>query len=158
MKKLLFICLITLWATTQSNAQMRDTNIIMNTPKVDGNSLIHKSKKQKTAAWLLMGGGVGMALTGMIITAKDVGQEFAGLFVSVLTLGTFVPEEPKKRAAGPVLTIAGTGAMLGSIPLFVASAKNKKQSAVILKNESLFFNPLLSTKDSYIALGVKINL
>jgi hypothetical protein len=158
MKKILFICLITLCATTQSNAQMRDTTIIMNTPKVDENSLIQKLKKQKTAAWLLLGGGAGMALAGMIITAKDVGQEVAGLFVTVFSLGTVIPEEPKKRAAGPVLTIAGTGAMLGSIPLFIASAKNKRQAALILKNESLFFNPLLKTKDSYIALGVKINL
>ena len=158
MKKILLFSISFCIIFSKANAQMHDTTLIADQYKVDSKSLSQKVKKQKTAAWLMLGGGAGMALAGLVVMAKDVGHEVAGLFVTVFTLGTFVPEEPKKRAAGPVLTIAGTGAMLGSIPLFVASAKNKKQSTLILKNESLFFNPLLNTKNSYIALGVKISL
>jgi hypothetical protein len=158
MKKLLFICLVTLWVATQTKAQMRDTTLIMTTHKVDANSHIQKSKKQKTAAWIMLGGGAGMALAGLLIMTKDAGQEVAGILITVFTLGTVTPEQPKKRAGGPVLTIAGTGAMLGSIPLFSASAKNKTKANLILKNESLLFNPQLQTKDHFFALGVKISL
>jgi hypothetical protein len=158
MKKIVFITLSFCIIFSKANAQMHDTTLISNQYKVDSKSLSQKSKKQNTAAWLMLGGGAGMTLAGMVITAKDVGQEVAGLFVTALSLGTVIPEEPKKRATGSVITVAGAGAMLGSIPLFVASARNKRQSDVILKNETLFFNPLLNTKDSYLALGVKINL
>ncbi|MGI8581112.1 MAG: hypothetical protein ACR2KX_02900 [Chitinophagaceae bacterium] len=158
MKKLLFICLVTLWVATQTKAQMRDTTLIMTTHKVDGNSLLQKSQKQKSAAWVMLGGGAGMALAGLLIMTKDAGQEVAGIFITVFTLGTVTPEQPKKRAAGPVLTIAGTGAMLGSIPLFSASAKNKTKANIILKNESLLLNPQLNTKDHFLTLGVKISL
>ncbi len=158
MKKIVFISTTFCIIFSKANAQMHDTTAIVNQNKFDYKSLSQKSRKQNTAAWLMLGGGAGMALAGMVITAKDVGQEVAGLFVTALSLGTVIPEETKKRSTGSVLTVAGAGAMLGSIPLFVASAKNKRQSAVILKNESLFFNPLFNTKDSYIALGVKINL
>lgn len=158
MKKLLFICLVTLWVSTQTKAQMRDTTLIITTHKVDANSLIQKSKKQKTAAWIMLGGGAGMALAGLVIMAKDAGQETAGLLITVFTLGTVIPEEPKKSTAGPVLAIAGTGAMLGSIPLFSASAKNKRKANLILKHETVFFNPQLNIKEHFLSLGLRINL
>jgi hypothetical protein len=158
MKKLLFICLVTLWVATQTKAQMRDTTLIMTTQKVDANSLLQKSKKQKTAAWIMLGGGAGIALAGLVIMAKDARQETAGLLITVFTLGTVIPEEPKKSAAGPVLAIAGSGAMLGSIALFNASGKNKRKYNLMLKDETVFINPQLNIKEHLLSLGVKINL
>jgi len=65
MKKILFISIVSLCAITlQTNAQMRDTTVNMNMHKVDANSLFQKSKKQKTAAWILLGGGAGLATAG----------------------------------------------------------------------------------------------
>ena len=49
MKKLSFICIVCLCATTQTNAQLRDTTLNMNTHKVDANSLLLKVKKTKNS-------------------------------------------------------------------------------------------------------------
>ena len=71
MKKLSFICIVCLCAALQTNAQLRDTTLNMSTHKVDANALLQKSKKQKTAAWLLMGGGAGIAIAGLAIISHD---------------------------------------------------------------------------------------
>ena len=165
MKKIFFICLVSLCATAlQTNAQLRDTASNMNAHKVDAELLFQKAKKQKTAAWILLGGGAGIGIAGLLIIANDAsrnaGQDFAAAITTIFTLGliTPTPEKPKHSAAGPILAIAGTGAMLGSIPLFSASAKNKRKANLMLKNETVFFNPQLNIKEHLISLGVKINL
>lgn len=48
--------------------------------------------------------------------------------------------------------------MLGSIPLFIASGKNKKKADITLKDATVLFNPALNIKEQLLSLGVKINL
>jgi hypothetical protein len=158
MKKLSFICIVCLCATTQTNAQLRDTTLNMNTHKVDANSLLLKSKKQKTAAWLMLGGGAGIAIAGLAIMIHDASYDASAVITTVFTLGLVIPEEHKHSAAGPILAIAGTGAMLGSIPLFTSAAKNKRKANLMVKDENVFFNPQLNIKEHMLAIGVKINL
>ena len=59
---------------------------------------------------------------------------------TIFTLGLVAPEKQKHSASGPILAIAGTGAMLGSIPLFLGASKNKRKANLMLKNETVFFN------------------
>jgi hypothetical protein len=151
MKKLSFICLVSLCATTLTNAQMRDTTLNMNMHKVDANSLFQKSIRQKTAAWLLLGGGAGITIVGLAIMPP---MNFEWTLGGVGT----APVEHKHSTAGPILAIAGTGAMLGSIPLFITSAKNKRKANLMLINENVFFNPRLNIKEHIVAIGIKINL
>jgi hypothetical protein len=159
MKKILLICIVSISAiTTQTHAQFKDTSLSPNSQPYDPNFLFQKAKKQKTAAWILLGGGTGMAVAGLAIMVKDGSEEASAALVTVFTLGLVTPEEPKSSAAGPILAIAGTGAMLGSIPLFMASAKNKRKASLMLKDESLFFNPRQNLKEHLIAVGLKINL
>ena len=158
MKKLLFICIICLYASIQTHAQMRDTIVNMSTHKVDANSLLQKSKKQKTAAWLLLGSGAGLAIAGMSIISHDASKDLSADLTTIFTLGFVAPEKQKHSAAGPILAIAGTGAMLGSIPLFISAGKNKTKASLTLKNENVFFNQRLNIKEHLIAVGVKINL
>lgn len=158
MKKLLFICVVYFCATTQATAQLRDTTLNMTTHKVDATSLFQKSKKQKTAAWILLGGGAGLAIAGFSIIVNDASYDAAAVITTVFTLGFVTPEEHKHSAAGPILAIAGTGAMLGSIPLFISAGKNKRNTNLMLKDENVFFNPRLNIKEHIIALGIKINL
>ena len=76
-----------------------------------------KSKKQKTAAWLLAGGGTALIITGLAI---DSGKpEF-----NLLCL-CYVGSKDATRGA-----LVGTGilAIGGSIPLFIASARNKRKA------------------------------
>ncbi len=168
MKKILFICITILLVCIQTKAQLADTTSKIHTHKVDGNMLFQKAKNQKTAAWLLLAGGAGLAITGLAIIGNDAGNDastagynFAAALTNIFTLGstTYTPQQEQKHsAAGPILAIAGAGAMLGSIPLFTASAKNKRKANLILKEETVFFNPQLNIKEHLVAVGVKINL
>ena len=79
--------------------------------------LHQKSKKQKTAAWILLGGG---ALCN-IISAAVVSKNFQVLG------GT--PSQNSQTTHGFVAAIVGSAAMLASVPFFIASKKNKKRAA-----------------------------
>lgn len=114
---------------------------------------LQKSKNQNTAAWILVGGGAAMVSVGSIIGLADATEAIGSIF-------TGEPEEPSD--AGPILFYTGAAAMLGSIPLFIASSRNKRNA----NSMSAFFKkenrPLLHrnsfSKASYPALAIKINL
>lgn len=137
-----------LWLLTQTVvAQSADQPVLS---KAD---YLKKSKNQSTAAWILVGGGAVMVSVGSIIGLNDVAESLGSIF-------TGETEEPSD--AGPILFYTGAAAMLGSIPLFIASSRNKRNAS----NVSAFFKmenrPLLHrssfTKASYPALGFKIKL
>jgi hypothetical protein len=48
--------------------------------------------------------------------------------------------------------------MLGSIPLFIGAGKNKRKANLMLKDETVFFNPQSAVKKRLVSLRVKINL
>lgn len=144
MKKLLFLCIVCLCTTTHTNAQLRDTTSTMNTHKVDANALLQKSKKQKTTAWIMLGGGAGLAIAGYIIMQNEAEKDPLGSLLG-------------QNATGVVVFIAGDAAMLGSIPFFIASGNNKRKAYLMLKNENVFFNPQLNL-NHIVALGIKLNL
>ncbi|MFC0775042.1 hypothetical protein [Terrimonas alba] len=77
---------------------------------------LQKSKNQKTAAWIMLGGGAVMS-TGAIIWAVN---------------NLFEPDQGES-----VLFFAGLGSMAGSIPLFIASGRNKRKAATISLNLKL---------------------
>lgn len=65
---------------------------------------LQKSKNQKTAAWILLGSGA----TLCAIAAPG------NINLDIL----------------PIIVVAGTAAVLGSIPLFIASGKNKRKANI----------------------------
>ena len=81
-----------------------------------------KSKKQKTAAWLLLGGGTLSTTIGIAVGVAESTD-------AVLT--AFSGEEVNEFSTGAVLMVVGLAAMAGSIPLFIASGKNKRKAASI---------------------------
>ncbi len=103
MKKLLTLLLliaITLCGTSQS---------INNSGGQDETDYLKKSRHQKTAAWLLLGGGLLSASVGSVETNPDYG-------------GT-------DNSNRTVFLVAGLAAIGVSIPLFIASAHNKHKAA-----------------------------
>ncbi len=149
MKKIFLICLISLCATAlQTNAQMRDTSLKMNMHKVDAASLLQKSKKQKTTAWILLGGGAGLATAGYIIGRNASKKDAFG----------FWSGSSSEATTGGVLVVAGSGGIVGSIPFFIASGKNKRKANLILKDEAVFFNQELTKKEHIVSLALKIYL
>ncbi len=77
-----------------------------------------KSKHQKTAAWIMLGGGFGLGIAGDIIGLNGTVDLLSGQF----------DKAGNNVGAGGILIIAGGAAMLGSIPLFIASGKNKRKA------------------------------
>ena len=80
---------------------------------------LQKSKNQKTTAWVLLGGGAALILVGDLIGNR---------------------KESSFNDAGTGVIIAGAGvlSMLGSIPLFIASGKNKRKAmSLSFKNEMI---------------------
>lgn len=160
MKKLI-ICMVCLCATMHTNSQLRDTTLSIH--KIDASSLFQKAKHQKTAAWLLLIGGTGLFIAGESIIFNEGMQELSNgigaAIGGIITLGySYTEPAPVKHSAGArVMAYGGLGAMLGSIPLFISAHKNKRKANLILKDESVSFNPRLNV-GHIAALGIKINL
>ena len=146
MSKLLFAVVMLLIVSISSSSQ--PTNPVQKFTKTD---YLKKSKAQKTAAWILLGGGSALMLAGFIIPQGEVTQE-----------NLFWFDEHKNDNVKSACVLSGTLAMLGSIPFFIASSKNKRKAegiAVLLKAEKLTSFQNLSFKQiSYPALSVRITL
>ncbi|HLO83300.1 MAG TPA: hypothetical protein VK166_20195 [Chitinophagaceae bacterium] len=73
--------------------------------------LLQKSKRQKTAAFVMLGVGTLAAVTGSIIFSEN--------------FDIWDDSNDALMGTGAILATAGGLSMLGSIPLFIASSKNK---------------------------------
>lgn len=120
---------------------------------------LQKSKKQKTAAWILLGGGFALSTTSILIAtpkaADDYGYFYGGLFFDE-------PVPQNNYTAETVLLVAGTVAMLSSIPLFIASKKNNRKamnmSANIKMEKATMIQKQSFVQNSYPAIALKIRL
>ena len=80
---------------------------------------IKKSKRQKTTAWILLGAGVAMITTGLLLQSNDGDLNTLSKDITGIGIG----------GAGIVCTII-------SVPVFLASTRNKhKAAALSLKTE-----------------------
>ena len=104
---------------------------------------LQKSKNQKTAAWVLLGGGAVLIGTGFLIgDSKN---------------STF-----DDAATGAILGGIGVLSAIGSIPLFIASGKNKrkamKTSTFIKMETAPAFQITSFVHNPYPAFSVKFSL
>jgi hypothetical protein len=87
-------------------------------PALTKQDYLQKSKNQKTGAWVLLAGGTALIGTGFLIGDR---------------------KESSFSDAGTGVVIGGLGflATIGSIPLFIASGKNKRKGMNLsFKNET----------------------
>jgi len=134
--RMLFICTVLLLITSRSFCQQTDSSRSL-TPQ----DYLKKSKNQKTAAWILLGGGFALAVGASIL---DVSSDWS-----------------KSETPYLVAISAGCASMLGSIPLFIAAGRNKRKGM----NASTYFqirqNPLPTntglTLHSTPTLSLKLN-
>ena len=103
-------------------------------PSLTKQDYLQKSKNQKTAAWILLGAGA----TCLAIAAPG------NVSLDIV----------------PVLVIGGGGMVVGSIPLFIASGKNKKKAmSVSFNNETVpQLQKSIFVKHRVSSLSLKINL
>jgi len=112
------------------------------TPSIKTDYLV-KSKNQKTAAWVLLGGGVALMGAGYLIgNSKNASFDDAG--------------------TGVVLGGIGFLSTIGSIPLFIASGKNKrkamKATAFIKMETAPSFQKQSFNQTSYPAFSLGLTL
>ncbi|HET6769559.1 MAG TPA: hypothetical protein VFH08_19265 [Chitinophagaceae bacterium] len=144
MKKIISALLVILSCSTVSSQQTQPV------PQPNKQDYLQKSKEQKTAAWLLLGGGAALTVGGSMLFAENF---------DIFSTGTSSGE-----AGGAIMMIAGVGAMGGSIPLFIASARNKGRAdeaplAIVLKMEKGADIRIQGiTKNYYPALSLKMML
>ncbi len=108
---------------------------------------LKKSKSQRTAGGIILGGGAILIGAGL---ATSLGNGLANLF----------EQEAKKNNSGDVLTVLGVISIAGSIPLLISAGKNKRkalsfsvknQPSQVLQNNRLYSKMIPS-------LTFKINL
>ncbi len=89
-----------------------------------GEYYLQKSKNQKTAAWVMLGGGVALTIVGTVgFTANsDL------IFIDNSTADAYA-----------FVALVGAGLSLGSIPLFIASGRNHRKAATFsFKSQPIF--------------------
>ncbi len=92
----------------------QETNITI--PEITKAEYLKKSKKQKTTAWVLLGAGSLSLLLASIEVNPDYGES----------------------ANRPFLAIGGLVMVGASVPMFTASARNKKRGmSMSFKNENI---------------------
>jgi hypothetical protein len=121
MKKIILI-LVLVGTTASSFSQVLDSS--RHKLSMD---YLQKSKNQKTGAWVLVGIGAALDVAGIITTISNANKEVNTLF----------GENSQVNHSGEyALYIGGTAALMGSLPLFIASKRNKhKAVSLTFKNE-----------------------
>jgi hypothetical protein len=115
--------------------------------------LLKKSRNQHKAAFIMLGGGAVLMATSFIIPQGD----YEGLQPDPIT---GISEKHKNDGIKAAFGVTGFLSMVGSIPLFIASSKNKKKAMRLsFKNETV---PQLYTntrvQKTFSALSLEIGL
>ena len=93
------------------------------TPSLTKEDYMQKSKHQKTAAWILLGGG--LLCTGIGSIRFQPNDPWGG-------------ENDQPTTGSTIFLVTGLAAIATSIPFFIASGKNKKRAAAVsFKNEPI---------------------
>ncbi|MES1220820.1 MAG: hypothetical protein ABUT20_35295 [Bacteroidota bacterium] len=126
-------------------SQQTDTS---QTPTSKG--YLQKSKHQKTAGWILFGGGSTLMLAAVISMNGEAWGD------------AIFDGDNSKINTGTNLFLAGLGCGLGSIPLFIAGTRNKRKAENMIaffkmENHSKIQNGTF-VKSSYPAFGIKFTL
>ena len=108
MRKLLFSFLVLLWVNAASGQRIDSPAAKTST------DYLNKSRKQKTAASWLLGGGAALTIIGTVIVVSEAANNIL---------------ESDEIGAGEIMAFTGLAAMVGSIPLFIAAGKNKRKAA-----------------------------
>ena len=137
MKKIIVYFLLLALPATSFCQQTNDSVPVVKT------DYLQKSKNQKTAAWVLLGGGAALIGTGFLVgDGKNSSFDDA--------------------ATGAVLAGIGLLSTIGSIPLFIASGKNKRKaittSAFIKMETAPAFQKQSFVPNSYPAFSIKFSL
>lgn len=107
---------------------------------------LKKSKNTRNLAWVLVGGGVLLAVIGGVVAASEVSYALAGSGSS---------------NTGEVMAGIGGVFVIGSIPLFISAGVNKRKArnaSANLKVEKIYIPNVATHLHCFPALSIKVNL
>ncbi len=150
MQKIIFGTILIAFATASFSQQIVQKQSLT---KAD---YLQKSKKQKRTAMIFLGGGAALIVTSLVIPQGEP----TGYQIDPISGGFY--EGHKNDGIKGALILGGGLSLLGSIPFFIASGKNKRKA----RQASVFINmervPVLQgmafSKQSFPGLGVRIRL
>jgi hypothetical protein len=142
------ISLFLLFATTSFSQQ---NQISLSKP---GTDYLKKSQNQKKAAWIMLGGGATLVLIGAVIPQGELTDR--------LSYPCLCRDDHANDGIKAALSLGGIAAMVGSVPLFLASSKNKKRatkaSAIIQMERMPVLQTIMVRNQSFPAVGLRIQL
>lgn len=150
MKKIIFGTILIAFAAVSFAQQSAPKQTLIQT------DYLQKSKKQKKTAMIFLGGGAALIVASLVIPQGEP----TGFQIDPITGGFY--EGHKNDGIKGALGLTGVVSMLGSIPFFIASGKNKRKA----RQASVFINmeraPVLQgmafSTHSFPTAGVRINL
>ena len=114
------------------------------------NNYLIKYKKQKTAAWICLGGGVALCTIAALIATPKATEDYISLFTFQDTQHDYTTET--------ILTVLGGAGIITSIPLFIASAKNKRKANLSLTSQKTVYGLPVATNKTITGISLSIPL
>ncbi len=116
---------------------------------------LQKSKKQKKTGTILLAVGTGLVITAFVIPRGE-------LIYDGICIGAYCTDKYKNDGIKTGFAVSGVAVMLGSIPFFIASGKNKKRanatSAFFRMEKIPVYQNTVFTNRSLPTVGFKISL
>jgi hypothetical protein len=137
MKNIFYSLLLCLAAETIANAQLVTKPPDMMTNAELGQYYLKKSKNSKTWGWIMVAASAGFYIASNAMMQDDKVYD-------------------TDNAGGKAFFLLGTGALVGTIPLFTSAARNKGRSEVLLGLERQPIGYLPKGYQGYPAVGVRI--
>lgn len=117
--------------------------------KID--NLLKKSKNQKIAAWSMLGGGTLLLIIGIATVDED-----ANAYYNYDQNGNIIEDTSTPAAA--YFSGVGLLSMVGSIPFFISSGKNKRKARAIV-GTTYYPNPNAPTHlKTMPSVGIQISI
>lgn len=108
---------------------------------------LQKAKNQKTGAWILLGGGLLTTGIGLVVVASEGANDAVDTYVGVFTGPNGTSSSSSTSSTGSILIATGILMQAGSIPLFIASKKNKRRAMLAIKDQKTAFGlPIPASK------------
>ena len=149
MKKIIILPLLLVFTTVSFSQQIVQKQPLTKT------DYLQKSKKQKKTAMIFLGGGATLIVASLIIPQ---GEPTGFQITPYLNFY----EGHKNDGIKGALFLTGAVSMLGSIPFFIASGKNKrrarKASVLINMERAPVLQGMAFSTHSFPAAGVRISL
>jgi hypothetical protein len=142
MNKIITIIILLAFSTASFSQQLSQP------PTYTKEEYLQKSKKQKNIAWILLGAGAAMTITAFVIPE---GEETS--FNPV----TWQNDHKNDGIKGGLILV-GALSMAASIPLFLASGRNKRRANALSAFIQMERAVVLNENHKFPALGIRIKL